>query len=259
MTAFSTLRTRLYNRCGITVASTAEANLADEALNAAFAKAAWEGAPELRQTYSGFTLGSLTTTVSSHTSANTYLVVASATGVYPGDIFQDTTNSRNFLIRTVNGTTLDFGVPLPSNINGNTVTIVRRSLPLPTAGTVIEVKQQGMREALRLDPIVAAHAQAETGQARFYTQTFGEQSAVGLLNFYPAPTSATQFFITQIRGFSEDDAIYASEALLNYILAEAQRYRMLMGAGAGGAEIMAREMTSLRSAGGGHGIFTRPG
>lgn len=258
MTAFSTLRSRLYDRCGITVASTAEQNLANEALNAALAKAAWEGAPELRQVYSGYTLGSLSTTVSSHTATNTYLVVASATGVYPGDIFQDTANGRNYLIRTVNGTTLDFGIPLSSSINGNSVTIVRRSLPLPTAGTVIEVKERSARDSLRLDPLVAAHAQVETGVAKYYTQTFAEQGAVGLLNFYPAPTSATQFFITQIKGVAEDGDFFASEALLNYVLAEALKYRRLMGSGPQGAVVMAQEFQSLRNAAGGHNIFTRP-
>jgi hypothetical protein len=258
MTAFSTLRTRLYNRCGITVASTAEASLADEALNAAFVKAAAEGAPELRQSYSGYTQTALSTTVSSHTAANTYLVVANATGVYPGDILEDTANSRSYLIRTVNGTTLDLGIPLSGSINGNTVSIKRRSLPLPTAGTVFEVREKDSAKPLDLLPHAAVHAQFETGTARFYTQTFAEQGAVSLLTFYPAPTSATQFFISQVRGFSEDDSIYASEALLNYILAEAHKYRMLMGAGAGGPAAMAPEFTGLRWKGsGGHGIMTR--
>lgn len=261
MTAFSTLRTRLQARCGITVSSLAETDLLNEALNAAITKAAYSGAPELRQAFSGYTLAALSTTVSSHTAANTYLVLASTSGVYPGDVLNDTANAKSYVIRSVGlqaANAVDVGIPITPSISGNSVTVTRRSLVLPTPGLVIEIKEVGAREPLRLDALSAAYLSFETGTARLYTQQFAEANAVSYISLFPAPSSPTQFVITQIRAVAEDGDVYMSEALLHYVLAEAYKFRLLMGGGVNGAVMLAEEFKALRSFNaGGHGIVSK--
>lgn len=255
----SSLRTALAERLGVTVLSAAETNILDQCINMAIAKAAAEGAPEFRQAFSGYTLSTLSTTVSSHTATNTYLVVASATGVYPGDILNDTANSKSYLIRTVNGTTLDLGIPLSASINGNSVTITRRSLPLPTTGVVWEARLKDAQRPLEFSTLVSAHAQFQTGTPTHFTQTYAETGDVSLISFYPAPSSSMQVFLVQTRGVTEDGTIYVSEALRHHILANAQKFRMLMAGGAQGAMLLASEVDALRVRGGagGHNIVLR--
>lgn len=260
MTAFTALRTRLYARCGITVASTTEQELANEALNLALAYTSGRGASQLRQVLSGYTQTALSTTVSSHTATNTYLTVSSATGVFPGDILNDTANSRSYLIRTVNSTTLDIGIPISSSINGNSVTITRRTLPLPTAGTVWEVWEKDALRPLTYNPLSSPRRQFETGTAVEWSQGFSETGAASYISLFPAPTTATQFLIVMTPSFSEDSDVYMSEALIGTVLAKAYEYRMLMSgpAGAGGAAEISRQLDSLRNTtSAGPGLYTK--
>ena len=251
-TTFSTLRSRLYERLGVTVASTAEAALADECLNAAISKIGAEGAPQWREVYSGYTLAPLSTTVSAHTSSTASVTLNSVVGVYPGDILEDTANSKKFIIRTVNSVSgvVGIGIPVAPSLSGNTVSVVRRSFLLPTSGTVYEVRKVDEPHPLKEDLLASSRLAFETGTPKYFTQQFTASLSSSVISFYPAPSTAnTQFIIIQAKEFAADSDVDASEALLSYILAEAVKYRRLLSlpVGAQGAAAMADDMKGLRT------------
>lgn len=260
---FTTLRARLYERLGVTVASTAGAALVDECLNAALSKVAGEGAPQWREVYSGHTLAALSTTVSSHTNSSSSAVLASVVGVYPGDILNDTANNKKFIIRTVNSGSgaVDLGIPVSPSLSGNSVTVTRRSFPLPTSGTVYEVREVDEREPLKEDLLISTRLAFETGQPKYFTQQFGATLSASYISLYPAPsTTGTQFIVVQAKEFAADADIDASEALISYILAEAVKYRRLLAVpvGAQGAAVMADDLRGLRTKSSANaGIMTR--
>lgn len=261
-TSFSALRNRLYARMGVTVASTAGAALVDEALNAALTKAAAAGLPQLRQSYTGVIPAQLSTTVTAHSASSASITLNSVTAVFPGDILQDAETAADYLIRTVNSATsvVNIGIPITASINGNTVTVIRRSFELPHTGQVIEVRQVDSPNPLTFDPMAAAKCDVSEGTARFYTQGYAENRAVSFINLWPAPAAGDQFVVIQNIAFTEDSSIDADEALISYILAEALAYRRLMALpmGAEGALRMADSLREARSkASGGSGIVTR--
>lgn len=258
MTTLASLRTRLQYRLGVTVASSAEEALDDESLNAAIAWTAAKGAPQLRQVYSGYTLASASPTITHSANAST-ATLSNANGVYPGDILINATTGKSYLIRTVSGTTIDLGIPIVSSMTGNTVTVTRRSMPLPHAGTIWSVWQDAGSE-LKNDPLVASRSPFTTGTPTTYTQTWAAEGGVSLLTLYPAPTTSTQYIITQGPNFAKDADIFASESLLTEILGKAHEFRLLMSSQGGQAQlagIMSTALEVLRQTGSPNAVFTR--
>lgn len=247
MTAYSSLRTRLQARLGLSVSSAVEEALQDEALNAAMCVVAAEGAPQLRQVYSGYTLAASNPTITHSANAST-ATLSSVTGVYPGDILVNATTGRSYLIRTVttSGATIDLGVPIVSSMTGNTVSVTRRSLLLPHAGTVWALWEASGRE-LKNEPLIAAAAQFETGVPTRFTQGYAETLGVSYISLFPAPTSSTQYIIVQGPAFTEDSDIYASEAVLQAILSRAYEFRMMMSSQGGMAQMAAAMSVALQA------------
>lgn len=260
MTAYSTLRTRLQARLGITVATTAELNLEDEALNAAMTWVAAKGAPQLRQVYSGYSLDTASPTIT-HTASTATATLSSVAGVHPGDILSNTTTGRKYLIRTVttSGATVDLGVPIVSSMTGNSITVYRRALQLPKTGMVWSVWTLDGIE-LKHDPLVAARKQFDIGTPTHYTVGYAETLNVPYLSLFPAPSASTQFLIVQGPSFTTSGDVYASEAVISDILAKAYEFRILMSSQVGMAQMaaqMAQAGEVMRQVGGGHGIVTR--
>lgn len=210
---------------------------------------------------SGKTAGLLTTTVTAHTSTQATMTLASVAAVYPGDILTEATElNTSLLIRTVNSSVVDLGLQVSANINGNTVTVLRRALGLPSAGPVMEVYEKDSWRPLKYNPLVAARAQFETGTAQYYTQQFSETGGASYISLFPAPATSTQFVIVQFPEFTEDATLYMSEALISAILATAYEFRMAMSGPAGfmGAHYMAEKLEALRQrSSGSHGIIER--
>lgn len=248
MTAYSALRTRLQARLGITVSSTAEEALQDEALNAALCVVAAEGAPQLRQTYAGYTLATAAPTVT-HTASSATVTLSSVAGIYPGDILSNTTTGRKYLIRTVttSGATVNIGIPELTSMTGDTVTVYRRALPLPHAGTVWTVQELSSGRELKNEPLVAARVQFETGSPVAFTQGYAETLGSSYISLFPAPATATQFVVVQGPSFTEDSDVYASEAVLQAILGRAYEFRMMMSSQGGIAQLAAAMSAALQT------------
>lgn len=261
-TTFAALRTRLYARLGVTTASTAEQDLCNEALNAALSKAATAGAPQLRQVYTGVIPARLSTTVTAHSASSANVTLNSVLAVYPGDILQDTANSTDYIIRTVNSSTkvVGVGIPITGSINGNSVTVIRRSFPLPVNGQVIEIREVNGPRDIKFDPMAPAKCTTNEGTALYYTQGYAENLAVSYVNLWPAPAAGDQFTIIQNTSYAEDASVDMSEPLISYVLAEALKYRWAMSlqSGYAGAAAMADDLKELRQkAAGGSGVITR--
>lgn len=262
MTAYSTLRTRLYNRLGISTASTAEAALCDEALNAGFQKVVTEGAPQLRQVYTGYTVAAAAPSVT-HTANSSTVTLSSVAGIYPGDILNNATTGRKYIIRSVVPSptnTVNIGIAEVTSMTGNTCTVTRRTLPLPHAGTVWEIREINGAK-LTEDSTAASRFQFETGSPVAYTQAYGEESGTSYVSLFPAPDTVKQYLVIQGPGLAEDPDIYASEAVLQSILSFAYEYRMMMSAQGGMAGMganMAQSLVGLRSkSSAGTGVVTR--
>ena len=261
MTAQSALLTRLYSRLGITTASTAEEALCEEALNGAIAKVAAEGAPQLRQVYTGYSLVTSAPTVT-HTAVTSTLTLSTVTGIYPGDIIHNTTTNKKYLIRTVttSGATVNIGVPEVTSMTGNALTVYRRALPLPHAGLVWQVYQVDGNE-LPHDPLAAVKAQFETGTPVVFSQGYAATLGSSYISLYPAPTTATQYIIVQGPAFTQDEDVFMSEGLIHAVLSKAYEYRMLMSSQGGMAALageLANSLEVLRTkTSAGNGIIKR--
>lgn len=261
MVAYSTLRARLYNRLGISTASTAEAALCDEALNAAFQKVTVEGAPQMRQVYSGYTVSAASPTVT-HSASSAIVTFNSVTGIYPGDILNNATTGRKYIIRTVNADTVavNIGIPEPTSMTGDTCTVTRRTLPLPHTGTIWEIREVNGQK-LTEDPTAPSRFQFETGAPVAYTQGYGEYQGVSYVSLFPAPDSVRQYLIVQGPGLAEDPDVNMSEAVLQSVLSYAYEFRMMMssqGGMAGLGKDMAQTLSGLRTqAASGHRLVTK--
>ena len=100
------------------------------------------GSPGLMvDAFLGETAGTLTiSTAATHTAGASTVDHTSETlitdGVYPLDIYEDVDQNRKFLIRDmVDEDTIDLGAPVPVQLSASNNTVVRRAIPLPTAGS----------------------------------------------------------------------------------------------------------------------------
>lgn len=222
MTARSAIRTRFFDRIGITNPSTEQINRANECLNAAVSRALSDGAPGIALTnLSAVTYGDLTVAgTATHSAGASTITFGTETfftkNVFPDDILE--INSQYYTVYDVTSTTvLDLGVPVPISLDGLSATIHRRSVILPSAGQVARVLSHGTsaqsKGGNRLTYVpypdtYAAHY--VTGDPTAYRQRYVRINSTmrTLLQVWPVPTGNLHLSIGMTKVFEQldDDA-----------------------------------------------------
>ena len=232
-TAFSAIKTRLQNRLGFGSVSTTLSNQLNEAWKAGLARAFSDGIPGLqRDTFTGTTFGEVTNYLvhdAGIQAADTTITLDTGTSLVTDkgalqDILE--VDSKKYLIRDVtSATVLDLGAPIGPDMfsNNDTTKIIRRSIQLPSAGSVVGVKLKDGRQ-LAYEPRNALFDPYETGDPLFFEQRYSTSQDKSYLILYPAPTSATVVTIIQNRDVTSDltDEIFEGpEEALDAILERA--------------------------------------
>jgi len=233
MSVFSDARDRLADRLGIGTPTAQQTILLEEALNAGLARAFSDGIPGLlRDVFMGETFGELTTVVvndsggtavgdTTLTVDTTSLVTAK---VAPQDILEITSGAQSgkkFLIRdVVSATSLDLGAPMTGVIEDNATTkITRRSIELPSTGSVIAVR---LVDGQQLDyhPQLATLDPFDTGTPMYFDQRHSSKRNKSYIHLYPAPTSGEEVTVIQNRAITNDDSDAAtmSEEAMDAVL-----------------------------------------
>jgi len=232
-TAFSAIKTRLQNRLGFGSVSTTLSNQLNEAWKAGLARAFSDGIPGLqRDTFTGTTFGEVTNYLVNDAgiqAADTTITLDTGTSLVTDKVaLQDIleVDSKKYLIRDVtSATVLDLGAPIGTDMfsNNDTTKIIRRSIQLPSAGSVVGVKLKDGRQ-LAYEPRNALFDPYETGDPLFFEQRYSTKQDKSYLILYPAPTSATVVTIIQNRDVTSDltDEIFEGpEEALDAILERA--------------------------------------
>ena len=232
-TAFSAIKTRLQNRLGFGSVSTTLSNQLNEAWKAGLARAFSDGIPGLqRDTFTGTTFGEVTNYLvhdAGFQAADTTITLDTGTSLVTDKVaLQDIleVDSKKYLIRDVtSATVLDLGAPIGPDMfsNNDTTKIIRRSIQLPSAGSVVGVKLKDGRQ-LAYEPRNALFDPYETGDPLFFEQRYSTSQDKSYLILYPAPTSATVVTIIQNRDVTSDltDEIFEGpEEALDAILERA--------------------------------------
>jgi hypothetical protein len=232
-TAFSAIKTRLQNRLGFGSVSTTLSNQLNEAWKAGLARAFSDGIPGLqRDTFTGTTFGEVTNYLVNDAgiqAADTTITLDTGTSLVTDKVaLQDIleVDSKKYLIRDVTSeTVLDLGAPIGPDMfsNNDTTKIIRRSIQLPSAGSVVGVKLKDGRQ-LAYEPRNALFDPYETGDPLFFEQRYSTSQDKSYLILYPAPTSATVVTIIQNRDVTSDltDEIFEGpEEALDAILERA--------------------------------------
>ncbi len=232
-TAFSAIKTRLQNRLGFGSVSTTLSNQLNEAWKAGLARAFSDGIPGLqRDTFTGTTFGEVTNYLvhdAGIQAADTTITLDTGTSLVTDKVaLQDIleVDSKKYLIRDVtSATVLDLGAPIGPDMfsNNDTTKIIRRSIQLPSAGSVVGVKLKDGRQ-LAYEPRNALFDPYETGDPLFFEQRYSTSQDKSYLILYPAPTSATVVTIIQNRDVTSDltDEIFEGpEEALDAILERA--------------------------------------
>ena len=232
-TAFSAIKTRLQNRLGFGSVSTTLSNQLNEAWKAGLARAFSDGIPGLqRDTFTGTTFGEVTNYLvhdAGIQAADTTITLDTGTSLVTDKVaLQDIleVDSKKYLIRDVtSATVLDLGAPIGPDMfsNDDTTKIIRRSIQLPSAGSVVGVKLKDGRQ-LAYEPRNALFDPYETGDPLFFEQRYSTSQDKSYLLLYPAPTSATVVTIIQNRDVTSDltDEIFEGpEEALDAILERA--------------------------------------
>ena len=232
-TAFSAIKTRLQNRLGFGSVSTTLSNQLNEAWKAGLARAFSDGIPGLqRDTFTGTTFGEVTNYLVNDAgiqAADTTITLDTGTSLVTDKVaLQDIleVDSKKYLIRDVtSATVLDLGAPIGTDMfsNNDTTKIIRRSIQLPSAGSVVGVKLKDGRQ-LAYEPRNALFDPYETGDPLFFEQRYSTSQDKSYLILYPAPTSATVVTIIQNRDVTSDltDEIFEGpEEALDAILERA--------------------------------------
>jgi len=221
MATISSLRDSLKSRLGLATLTTAESSRIDECLNGAVARVFSDGLPGLTESYVGSVQGDLSTTISAHVAGTATVTLVSTSGVFPRDIL--TVGATQYLIRAVNGSDVDLGVPVTSGLTG-TVTVTRRALELPHEGQVVGVGVvDGRSEVL---PLIDADQRApfETAaEPSHFAQFWSADQDKSYLSMYPAPNTNTQIIVRQVRANAEDADIDAPYSMLEPVLTMAMR------------------------------------
>lgn len=203
MTTVSDIRTQLYKRLGITSASAREADRVLEALYAGIARAAADGIPGLAHSLvTAETYGESSTTVSSHSANTSAITLASMpTGTRPGDLLK--IGSDTYSIYSVTGSVADVGGPIKDAIAGSTaVTVIHRTVELPTTGPVYRVFDLTNDNNLAHEPSGFARYGFDTGTPRGYEVIFDRSNNETVIGLWPAPDNATRVGVVQNIDFS---------------------------------------------------------
>ena len=232
-TAFSAIKTRLQNRLGFGSVSTTLSNQLNEAWKAGLARAFSDGIPGLqRDTFTGTTFGEVTNYLvhdAGIQAADTTITLDTGTSLVTDKVALQyilEVDSKKYLIRDVtSATVLDLGAPIGPDMfsNNDTTKIIRRSIQLPSAGSVVGVKLKDGRQ-LAYEPRNALFDPYETGDPLFFEQRYSTSQDKSYLILYPAPTSATVVTIIQNRDVTSDltDEIFEGpEEALDAILERA--------------------------------------
>ena len=212
MATRTALRTRLQNRLGLGVVSAVEQDRLDEALNAGIGRAISDGVPGLaHDVLTGTPFGELALTSVAVTADSSDVVLVGAnpttTHVMPHDILVVDVGGTEtkFLIRDVkDANEVNIGVVATASLSGGSDSkIIRRSLPLPTAGQVISVYRHstkgGNTRQLVYEPISALRQPFKTGTPAFFEQRYSRVTNTSFISLWPAPDDTNQYTVVQTR------------------------------------------------------------
>ena len=200
MATVSDLLTKLQKRLGITSPSARESDRLTEALYAAISRASEDGIAGIGQHHlTGATYGSEDVTVSTH-SANTSSFTPSSvpTGTRAGDIIK--IGSDLYTLYAV-GATFDVGAPIQSDLTGSTVTVYRRTVPLPHTGPVYRVWSLTNNGPLEHLSDGFAKYRFDTGTPAAYEVGYDRDDEQQAIHLWPIPTGAHRIVISQRIGW----------------------------------------------------------
>jgi hypothetical protein len=206
MAVFSDIREKLQHRLGLGAIGTIQTKLLNEALNAGALRAASDGVPGLlRDVFIAHTYEELSIACSGHdvddNDINTTIggvdTALTTKNVFPHDIIK--LGDVTLLVKNVlaaDRSQIEIGAPYHTSLNGETGTIVRRSIELPTTGQIIAVRAV---DGNKLEPHAqnAAYVPIEEGTAMRFEQRYDSTSEKSHLILYPAPSSSTAYSIIQ--------------------------------------------------------------
>lgn len=210
MVLVSALRDQLYKRLGITSPSQREIDRVVEALYAGIARAASDGIPGLAHSLvTAETYGESSATVSSH-SANTATLTLNATptGTRAGDLLK--IGSEVYSVYSVTGTAVSVGSLIKASQASKTVTIIHRTVELPSTGPVSRVFDLTNENNLPHEPSGFARYGFDQDKPRGYEVIFDRDDNDGngtkelntVVGLWPAPSGATRLAIVQSVDFS---------------------------------------------------------
>jgi len=227
MTTVTDLETRLRHRLGLAKTVSLGDSRITEAINSGIARAYADGVPGLTsQVLLGKTYGDLSATITAHSAKSASITInTNPEYVFPGDIV--TIGSESYLIHSVTRSSpykIDVGIPLESAQTGS-ITIVRRSIKLPSAGTIYYVTTPDTDVRLEPHTRVLAEYPTTTGVAKWYVPGYAEDTEESYINLVPAPTEATAICI-QCHGYKEritgSTTLNIPEAALDAVLERAR-------------------------------------
>ena len=229
-TTSSAMLTRLQNRLGFGAVSGALQNQLDEANNAGMASAFADGFPVLQpDTYPGTTFGEVTNYLVNDAgieAADTSIMLDTGTSLTTDKVaLQDIleVDGKKYLVHDVHSATeLDLGAPIGPDVfaNNDTTKIIRRSIELSSAGSVVGVKLKDGQQLI-YEPRNALFDPYETGNPLYFEQRYSSKQNKSYLILYPAPTSATVVTIIQNRAVTLDEDFEGPEEALDAILERA--------------------------------------
>lgn len=233
MADIADLEIRLKHRLGLSNTVELGDNRLTEAMNAGIARAYADGVAGLaNRVIMGKTLGNTSSTaVVSHTAGSGIVGVTSIDGVYPGDIF--TVGSDSYIIYDAysdasNDLFVDLGVEIAGSLvagTGSNYVIHRRSIALPSAGTIYYVTTPTTKIRLEPHTNVLAEFPATTGAAKYYVPGYSEGKEKSYINLVPAPPLNTVVAI-QFHSYKERlenlEVLDIPEAALDAILERAR-------------------------------------
>ena len=205
MTTITDIETRLRHRLGLAKTVALGDSRITEAINSGISRAYSDGVPGLAsRVLLGKTYGDLSATITAH-SAESALITINATPkyVFPGDII--TVGGEEYLIHEVTRLSstgvIDVGLPIEAAQTGS-VTITRRSIILPDAGTIYYVTTPDTNCRLEPHTRVLAEFPTSTGVPKWYVPGYTEGTQESYINLVPAPTSPTMVGM-QCHGYKE--------------------------------------------------------
>lgn len=225
------LRSRLASRLGWTrIHSTAETGL-EEAINAAISEIGASGAPGVKKrifsakTWTPLVLSNFSHSAGASTATTTD---SNVSNVLPGDIL--VAGSVSLLLYGFDPSpsprVFNLGAAVESSL-GSAATVYRRSIALPTAGSVLAVKvatRDRMLQRMELGTI--GFGTERDAEPMAYEQTWDTDREGSILRLHPAPTSATELVIVQTavnaRLAADTDELPWTDAAVEDVLARAE-------------------------------------